>query len=358
MSAAPVVAQPPTASGRKPKKPFLRRIAVDRSQTIRRAVQFSFLALNLWIGFQFYLFVRQFEGAGVTGYTRPPGVEGWLPIAGMMNTRYFVLTGQVPVVHPAAMVLFVAFLAASIFFRKAFCGWLCPVGTLSEYLWKLGRDTFKRNFYLPRWLDIGLRSLKYILFGLFFYAVFSMPPVALKEFLESPYGLVADVKMLNFFRHMGMAAAITVGILMLASVFVQNFWCRYLCPYGALMGLVSMLSPMKIQRKAESCIDCGKCAKVCPSRLPVDQLVQIQSAECLGCLECVAVCPVEDTLHMALVVPSKKPVPAWVMAAGVAVLFFGLVGAAKLTGHWHTPLPNETYQELIPHVNEYSHPGR
>src|SRR5512139_3220837 len=124
MSAAPVVAQPPAASGRKPKKPFVRRIGVDRSQMLRRIVQFSFLALNLWIGFQFYLFVRQFEGSGLAGYTRPPGVEGWLPIAGMMNTRYFVLTGQVPVVHPAAMVLFVVFLAASIFFRKAFCGWL------------------------------------------------------------------------------------------------------------------------------------------------------------------------------------------------------------------------------------------
>ena len=48
-----------------------------------------------------------------------------------------------------------------------FCGWLCPVGTLSEYLWKLGRDTFKRNFLLPRWLDIGLTSLKYLLLAFF-----------------------------------------------------------------------------------------------------------------------------------------------------------------------------------------------
>lgn len=358
MSAAPVVAHPPAASGRKPKKPFVRRLGVDRSQILRRAIQLAFLALNLWIGFGFYLFVRQFEGAGPQGFTRPPGVEGWLPIAGMMNTRYFALTGHIPVVHPAAMFLFIAFLAASILFRKSFCGWLCPVGTLSEYLWKLGRDTFKRNFFLPRWLDIGLRSLKYILFGLFFYAVFSMPAIALKEFLESPYGLVADVKMLNFFRHMGVGAAITVGILVVASIFVQNFWCRYLCPYGALMGMASLFSPLRIHRKAETCIDCGKCAKACPSRLPVDQLVQIRSAECLGCLECVAVCPVEDTLHMSLVTRARKPVPAWLMAAGISAIFFGLVGTAKLTGHWHTPLSDATYQELIPNVNLYSHPGR
>lgn len=336
-------------------KLWRRREGADRSQAIRRSVQFAFFALNLWIGIQFYLFVRHYEVAGAPAYSRPPGVEGWLPIAGMMNTKYWLVTGSVPTVHPAAMFLFVAFLTASIIFRKAFCGWLCPVGTLSEYLWKLGRDTFKRNFYLPRWLDIGLRSLKYILMGLFLYAVISMPARALAEFLESPYGIVADVKMLNFFRYMGTAAAVTVGVLVVASIFVQNFWCRYLCPYGALIGLASMLSPLRIRRNAESCIDCAKCAKACPSRLPVDELVQIRSAECLGCLECVAACPVENTLHMTLAA-ACRPVPAWAMAAGVAAIFCGITGLAMATGHWHTPVPDWMYQELIPRVREFSHP--
>ncbi len=338
------------------KKLFRRRLtAEDRSQALRRAVQLAFVALNVWVGVQFYQWVRQFEVAGSAATTRPPGVEGWLPIAGMMNTKYFLLTGEVPRVHPAAMFLFIAFVTASILFRKSFCGWLCPVGTLSEYLWKLGRDTFKRNFFLPRWLDIGLRSLKYILMGLFVYAVASMPARALAQFLESPYGLVADVKMLNFFRYMGTGAAVTVGVLMVASVFVQNFWCRYLCPYGALIGLASMLSPLRIKRNAESCIDCAKCAKACPARLPVDQLVQIRSAECLGCLECVAVCPVEDTLQMTLV-PARKPVPAWAIAAGVTLVFCGITGLAMATGHWQTHVPDWMYQELIPRAREFSHP--
>ncbi|MBI4892219.1 MAG: 4Fe-4S binding protein [Acidobacteria bacterium] len=332
-----------------------RSVAADRSQALRRAVQLAFVALNVWVGVQFYQWVRQYEVAGAAASARPPGVEGWLPIAGMMNTKYFLMTGEVPRVHPAAMFLFVAFVTASILFRKSFCGWLCPVGTLSEYLWKLGRDTFKRNFFLPRWLDVGLRSLKYILMGFFVYAVVSLPARALAEFLESPYGLVADVKMLNFFRFMGVGAAVTVGVLMIASVFVQNFWCRYLCPYGALIGLASMLSPVRIKRNAESCIDCAKCAKACPARLPVDQLVQIRSAECLGCLECVAVCPVEETLQMTLV-PARKPVPAWAIAAGVTLVFCGITGAAMATGHWQTNVPDWMYQELIPRVREFSHP--
>jgi polyferredoxin len=350
MSAAPVVEVPVSK-----KKSYQRRLGLDRSQLVRRWVQFGFFALNLWVGVQFYLFVRHYEVAGAPAYSRPPGVEGWLPIAGLMNTKYFLLTGEVPRVHPAAMWLLLSFLAMSIIFRKSFCGWLCPVGTLSEYLWKAGRDIFRRNFRLPRWLDIGLRSLKYVLLGLFAYAVISMPPPALRQFLESPYGLVADVKMLNFFRYMGTAAAVVVGLLMIGSVLVQNFWCRYLCPYGALMGLASLFSPLRIRRQVETCIDCGKCAKACPSRLPVDQLVQIRSAECLGCLECVAVCPVEDTLHMTLV-PAKRVVPAWAMAAGVVVIFVGVVSVARLTGHWHTPVADWMYQELVPRAREFSHP--
>ena len=90
-------------------------------------------------------------------------------------------------------------------FRKSFCGWLCPVGTVSEYLWRLGRRTFGRNFRLPRRLDIALRSLKYILLGLFVYAVGSMSVPAIRAFLEGPYGMVDDVKMLNFFRFLGLA---------------------------------------------------------------------------------------------------------------------------------------------------------
>lgn len=338
-------------------KPFIRRdYKADGSRRLRLAIQVAFLALNVWIGVQFYWFVRHFEGTGIGPISRPAGVEGWLPIAGLMNTKYWLLTGEIPRVHPAAMFLILTFFATSLLFRKAFCSWLCPVGTISEWLWKLGRDTFKRNFFLPRWLDIGLRSLKYILLGLFLYAVGTMSARAIAEFLESPYGLVADVKMLDFFRFMGVTAAVVIAFLVIASIFVQNFWCRYLCPYGALMGLAALISPLRIRRSKETCIDCAKCAKACPSRLPVDQLVQIRSAECLGCMECVAACPVENTLDLMLMTPVRRPVRAWMVAAGMAVVFFGVTAAAQWTGHWDTPIPDWVYRELIPRAREFSHP--
>jgi len=167
--------------------------------------------------------------------------------------------------------------------------------------------------------------------------------------------------MLNFFRHMGETAAIVIGILMVASLLIQNFWCRYLCPYGALLGIVSFFSPARIRRNPEGCIDCAKCAKACPAALPVDQLVTIKSAECTGCLECIAVCPAQNTLTLALPKIASGPVsapriPVWTMAAGIALLFFGIVGFAKTSGYWDSHVPRAIYQQLVPDADQARHP--
>jgi polyferredoxin len=186
-----------------PRKKLLRRALTEHSQELRHAIQFAFLLLNLWIGVQFYLFVRYYETGGRSfRASRPAGVEGWLPIASLMNLKAALATGRLPAVHPAGTLLLVAFLAASWIFRKSFCGWLCPIGTVSEYLWRFGRKVFHRNFRLPRALDIPLRGIKYILMGLFVYIVADMSVVGIRQFLDSSYGMVDDVKMLNLFREL------------------------------------------------------------------------------------------------------------------------------------------------------------
>jgi polyferredoxin len=364
---------PAPSAKTKTKKTLIRRSDRDHSQAMRRGFQFAFLLMNIYLGGVFYLWVRQFEAGGhANSLARPAGVEGWLPIAGMMNLKYSILTHHIPALHPAAMFLLVTFASIAFLFRKAFCSWLCPVGTLSEYLWQAGKKVFRRNFRITRWVDIPLRGLKYLLLGFFIWAVSTMTAPDIVSFMRSPYGIIADVKMLNFFRTLGMAGAIVLGILVVASVLIQNFWCRYLCPYGALLGLTSLFSPMRIRRDENACIDCAKCAKACPSSLPVDKLITIKSAECTGCLECVAVCPAQGALQMSMLnltmerrapsplqpglVRNPRPVPAWAMAAGIAVLFFGVVGFAKTAGYWTTNISHATYEQLVPHANEARHP--
>jgi polyferredoxin len=361
----------------------VRRTTPDRSQRIRLIVQSLFIVLNVFLCAQFYFFVRYFESNATGAHvSRPAGVDGWLPIAGLMNTRYFLGTGHIPAIHPAAMVLFLLFVVMSLILKRAFCSWLCPIGTLSEYLWKAGRKLFGRNFALPRWLDIPLRSIKYLLMAFFVFIIGGMSAAALEDFMVQPYGVLADVKMLHFFLHMSTTALVIVAVLALLSVFIKNFWCRYACPYGAVMSLASLVSPFKIRRDEQSCISCGKCAKACPQNLPVDRLLQIRTAECTACMECVASCATQNALQFALP-PRRTPaagaasVAAYPTAAAtstaqrwsgrvlsplaaaviLAALFFGGVGLARATHHWQTNISDDAYRELIPHVDDQSHPG-
>jgi len=126
-----------------------------------------------------------------------------------------------------------------------------------------------------------LRSVKYALLAFFIYiVVLKMPSFAIMRFLEGDYYKIADVKMLLFFIEMTTTTAVSLSLLFVLSLFYKNFWCRYLCPYGALLGLISFFQPLKITRNNAACIHCGTCTKNCPSLLPVERLTNVRSPEC------------------------------------------------------------------------------
>ncbi len=338
------------------KAPVLRarRLRIEWS---RRLVQAGFLLTVLLIGWQFRRFVHGLESGLVVG-TRPPGVEGFLPIAALLSLRHLFSTGEVHRVHPAGLVILLIVLALGLLAKRAFCSWVCPGGTISEALAALSFRIFRRKLGLPRFIDLPLRSLKYLLIAFFVYAVFfQMGPAAVADFLDSPYNRVADVKMLYFFEQITPFGLRVLLVLTGLSVVIPYFWCRYLCPYGALLGAASLLSPLKVTRHAPSCIDCNLCTKACPSRLPVARLARVRSDECFGCLSCVAACPVPRALRVETPSFWRRPVRPAIFAALVVSLFVGGTLLARALGLWHSSITVEAYARSIRNIDspEFTH---
>jgi polyferredoxin len=157
-----------------------------------------------------------------------------------------------------------------------------------------------------------------------------------------------------FFTQLSTFGLWTITILMVLSVVIKNFWCRFLCPYGALLGGVSFLSPLKVTRTKETCVDCELCTKACPSNIKVHEAGRVWSDECTGCLACVEACPVKNTLEMK-VSRSASAFPTWVYGVLVAGVFVAITGMAILTEHWTNRISNAEYQQHFQRIDSYDH---
>jgi polyferredoxin len=324
---------------------------------VRYAVQLAFLLITLHAGWQFLQFVRHFEDPSQPFVQRPPSVDAYLPIGGLMAFKYFVATGTVEPLHPSGLILFIAICGVSLLLAKGFCGWICPVGTVSQYLWMAGEKLLGRNFRIERYTDIGLRSVKYLLLSLFVWViVVAMGSTMILLFFLSDYYKVADVKMLKFFTEMSAISMWVLIALAVLSVLYKNFWCRYLCPYGALLGLLSRFGPVKVRRSEDRCTHCHACTRHCPTLIDVESKDVVASAECFGCMTCVSRCPAPGALDMtvkrgrsvSVLQPSLYPVL-------LAALFFLVIGVGVLTDSWHSKIPYEEYQRLVPRVGALEH---
>lgn len=322
----------------------------------RKAWQSAFFFWTVFIGtlFTLWAFAHLRGEQPVVG--RPAGVEGFLPISALMSLRLWLAGGGVHPVHPAGLAILLGALLMSWVVARSFCSHLCPVGALSEWLGTLGRKLLGQTWEFPRWLDIPLRSLKWLLLAFFLWATWlAMKVENVKRFLDSPYNRVADVKMLLFFADPSRLTVAVLGVLFVASVMVRDFWCRYLCPYGALVGVFGRISLWRIKRNTDTCTNCQKCTKVCPARLRVHRLSQVRSVECTGCQDCVAACPVKDCLR--LVGPGRlalRPAHGVLLAVGV---YFAITLGFRLHGHWQGVVSEAEYARRLSQISSplYSH---
>lgn len=332
-----------------------RTIDTRRLSMLRLCCQSLFAIFCLYIAWQFYAFYLWALDPVTNSYVpRPASVEAFLPLGALVSIKRFLLGAGFDTIHPAGLTIFMAAIAISLLLRKGFCGWICPIGFASNLAERLGKKC-RILFSLPAWLDLPFLSLKYLLLGFFAYLIlWKMDLEGLTAFHNSSYNMVTDAKMLHFFLQPSvLAGSIMLGIILISFV-IRNLWCRYLCPYGGLLGLVALFSPFQLHRDKSSCINCQKCERACPASIRITKKETIRTAECIGCLECVQACPVDNCMSLSL--PGKKQVNPYLLPIFILGLFFLCYLMARLTGHWQSQIPVETFQQNYQNMMTIGHP--
>lgn len=323
-------------------------------QRTRNIVQSIIALVLLYEGYQFYLFARHFKTLGASPYVpRPPAVEAFLPISALVSLKSWISLGIFDTVHPAGLVIFIAIVATATIFQRSFCSWLCPVGLLAEGFWKGGKRMLGSNPRMPKAADHALMLIKYLILFFFLKVILlDMPGEATYAFSQAPYNKIVDVKMLDFWIEPSSAVIKATFVLVVLSVVFKNFWCRYLCPYGALLGILGWFAPARIKRHESECIHCSLCTKNCPSFIDVENCDTVTSVECLKCLTCIEKCPKPEALDLRV---GRHDIAPLHFAAAFLAVFFLVIIIAKLTGHWHSSVTYEEYAVLIPQADFFSH---
>lgn len=315
--------------------------------SIRRLTQLLSCIIVIIIGAKFYTFVAQLESGILPSFERPPGVEAFLPISALVSLKHFLITGKINTIHPSGMVIFSIICLTALILKKGFCSWICPIGLLSDIFAKLNGLSFKHKVVLPIWADVVLRSIKYTLAGFFVWSVFyKMPIQSIEQFIQSPYNQFADIKMLHFFTHFSNTALIVIFVLFLLSFVIPYFWCRYLCPYGAILGVFSFLSIGRIKRNPSNCTNCGRCEEKCPSRIKIREKKSIHSSECTACMTCVKNCPEKQTLGFFLFPGNIQLGQAGIALILIFIFFMG-ISMAKISGNWQNEITKPTYLRYV-----------
>lgn len=318
---------------------------------IRKIIQTIFFIYTIVAGIWFYVYINELKNENYN-ILKPSSVEGFLPISALLGLKRFLLTGIYDPVHPAGLTILIAAIVMSIIVKKSFCSHICPVGFLSELISNAG---FKLK--INRWISGFLGSLKYILLLFFLYVVFyQMNLQQITFFQNSSYNKIADAKMLYFFLDISATGLMVIMALVLLTYLFKNFWCRFLCPYGALLGVLSWLSPFKIRRENENCIDCKKCREACPSDIEVYNKESIFTVNCIGCRECTK----NETAvqqHCLKMISKTRYYGKYenLLSIAAPLIFLLIFIIAYLTGHWNSTVSNEEYARFLNSIRSLSH---
>lgn len=221
------------------------------------------------------------------------------PFGGVVTVYQFASTGDfIQKIHSSAFLLMILGLIVALLFGAIFCGYLCPFGAVQEWIGKLGKKLFpkKYNHMIPFKIDRVLRYLRYIVLGMVVYQTAVTAKLVFQD--VDPY-----YALFNFFTdEVAITAYVILGVTLVASLFIERPWCKYLCPYGALLGLFNPIRIFKIRRNPQSCTQCKRCDHACPMNITVSNQTVIRDHQCIACHRCTSeeACPIQDTVFLSV----------------------------------------------------------
>ena len=293
---------------------------------VRYSVMFGFLAFITWVGYQ-----HQVLGGGPGGV---PTVDALCPFGGLESIYSWLSSGTwLRRVAPSALILFGTVIAMTLLFGRVFCGWICPLGTIGEISAGMARKLGIQQKELPRGLDSVLKLVKYGILAVILYYTWTLGTLAWRDY--DPWA--AWMHLAAGWEEIvatPWAFAVLFGLVIGAGLFIERFWCRYLCPLGATLGILQKFSLTKVSRNGETCIQCKKCTRSCPMGIAPMEVEKVTDADCISCGRCTESCPVEKTLFFSF--SGKKTLSALLVGVLGVALFFGAYGTAKVAGYWQT----------------------
>lgn len=262
----------------------------------------------------------------VIGGDKAPSIHALCPFGGLESLYQLFSTGSfISKIFTGTMTLFALTLVIAVLFRRSFCGMICPFGAIQEFFAKLGQLIFKQRTVMPAALDRPLRYLKYAV--LVVTVIYAWKTAGLWMAPYDPWSVYGHLSEgLESVWNESAVGLILLLITVLGSLIYDRFFCKYLCPMGALYAIIGKLSPFKVVRNESTCVNCGMCNKKCPMNIDIQHSLIISSAECINCQTCILNCPKTDTLNSYAGKKTMKPLPAMVL---LMVLFFGSIYAAK-----------------------------
>ena len=191
----------------------------------------------------------------------------------------FIVRGQVSLFTIGSLGIY------GVIFGRMFCGWACPFGTLHDILAKLGgkRTLKKTRFWYTKYIILFLTI---ILTWLFLDTVFCKFCPSGSLFAAIPYRIIRPNFDYGLFFNVHI---VTLIITVVLALLISRFWCRYLCPLGAIAGAFNKVSLVSISLDESKCVMCKACLKNCP--MGINSLKEIgKSTDCILCGECIENC--------------------------------------------------------------------